>query len=176
MAMIRPNYFVSDYLEALKEYNKDLKALEDDNQKEARYNAALAEADRIAGDVQKDIAKWSVLKPDQRHSDANLLSAEYGVLSIEELTALVTKHRENYTMLRILSVYAVAHYGENHGIHFITVDGKRTAYAQIHESALSMIERIHKAPVDDSVLNAWMLPADNPGIYAEIGGERYPDL
>lgn len=174
--MIRPNYFVSAYLEALNEYNRDLKALEDNDQKEARYNAALAEADRIAGDVQKDIAKWSVLKPDQRHSDANLLSAEYGVLSIEELTALVTKHRENYTMLRILSVYAVAHYGENHGIHFITVDGKRTAYAQIHESALSMIERIHKAPVDDSVLNAWMLPADNPGIYAEIGGERYPDL
>ena len=162
MAMIRPNYFVSDYLEALKEYNKDLKALEDDNQKKARYNAALAEADRIAGDIQKDIAKWSVLKPDQRHVDANLLSGEYGVLSVDELTALATKHRENYTMLRIL--------------HFVTVDGKRTAYTQIHESALAMIERIHKAPVDDSVLDAWMLPEDNPGIYAEIGGAIYPEL
>ena len=171
--MIRPNYFVSAYLEALQEYNAD--AVKGNDTPE-RYEAALNALSAVAADVAKDLGKWAVLNPAQRSPDANLLTGEYGRLTVDELQWLADKHRENYTMLRILSVYAVAHYGENHGIHFVTVDGKRTAYTQIHESALAMIERIHKAPVDDSVLDAWMLPEDNPGIYAEIGGAIYPEL
>lgn len=176
MLMARPNYFVSAYLHVLQDFNADMVTLKKNNKKhkEERYKAALAEAAEIAGNAEKSVANWAVLKPDHRTADANLLNGEYGVLSKDELQALADKNRENYTMLRLLSVYAVTHYGDNHGIHFVTVEGKRKVYAAIYQKAVDMIEQIYSAPVADSVLDAWMVdPADKP-LYAEISTRVIP--
>lgn len=171
--MIRPNYFVSAYLEALQEYNAD--AVKGNDTPE-RYEAALNALSAVAADVAKDLGKWAVLNPAQRSPDANLLTGEYGRLTVDELQWLADKHRENYTMLRILSTYIGNEYGDSSGIHLVTVDGKRTAYAQIHDKAVEMAEQIHAAPVADSVLDEWMNPETESALYREIGGAVYPNL
>ena len=171
--MIRPNYFVSAYFEVLQEYNRDAKAGTDSQGD--RYQTALNALSAVAADVAKDLEIWAVLNPAQRSPDANLLTGEYGKLTVDELQQLADKHCENYSMLRILSVYIEKNYGDSSGIHLVTVDGKRTAYAQIHEKAVEMVEQIHSAPVDDSVLDEWMNPETESALYNEISGAVYPN-
>lgn len=171
--MNRQNYFINRYLSALTEYNEDAKRLsEDEIASEGRYEKALAEIEAISEEVTEAVNRWAVLRAYMRHSDADLLTPEYD-LTRDEVQNLAFKHRQNYTMLRIISVYIRKNFGDDSGIRLVTVTGKRAAYSAIHDSAVEMANRIHTAPVEDSVLDEWMNTDESRGIYAQISNSPY---
>lgn len=171
--MFKQNYFVNLYYTALADYNADAAALTGDEiASEERYNKALAEIEAISKDVEQAVNQWGILKAGNRHSDADLLTPEYS-LTRDEVQALAQKHRQNYTMLRILSVYIRKVFGDDSGIQLVTLDGKKAAYSAIHESAVEMANRIHTAPVEDSVLDEWMNTDESRSIYAQISNSPY---
>lgn len=171
--MQKQNYYVNLYYTALADYNADAAALTGDKiASERRYGKVLAEIEAISKEVTQAVNHWAILRAYHRHTDADLLTPEYE-LTREEVQNLANKHRQNYTMLRILSVYIRKVFGDDSGIQLVTVEGKRAAYSAVHDSAVEMANRIHTAPVEDSVLDEWMNTDESKAIYSQISNSPY---